>query len=387
MSNEHDLQEDELAGFARRLELAFKRRQVLPTQSIQYRIGETGQRRIHPYALKRILDSIASARAGEDQRADFPIAREVASSVYTAPTVDPEDAKELLEDRASDFRHLGTADWETGYAGLVAAISDNVGGLDPLPYDISPVQARLAGAWVLPAYSRAWQAQHTGKVCLWITQEPGWLCADDPRLWKIVHECCTTGARLLIISRYIDPSAFVLFKALGIRGLQYYHMWVAQREQARIATASERLGWFGIKGQEQAPKHRAMQQISGALAYLTSTTWEPATQRAVDEAESAGLVGAAPDAVLTTNLVRWAEKTSLALPDKWVETVRRLSVWRGQVPLQVRTNSSSVRPKRSRTKQPKPESQKRETPPETLNAGTAASERRTTISRVPVRGW
>ena len=161
-------------------------------------------------------------------------------------------------------------------------------------------------------------------------------------------------------------------------------MWVPQPDLPAVSIAADRLGWFNVKGSQAAPGHSVLNKVAPTLAHLRGEAWPSGVLAALGLATDAGLgMGRAPST--TANLIRWAEQSSLELPERWIHRIRRYLAWAGDTPLDFIKVAKAVAAKRARV---------RKSGPEPSTAGNAPGEKpqmggtgRTTISRVPVRGW
>jgi hypothetical protein len=390
MLRTEDLTGDELAAISHRLELAFRRRPLLPLQSLQYRLGETGHPRVHPYALKRALGALARKTTTRGGRGLPNRPWEVAPFVFASGDLGKREVLELFREHEAHFDTLASCDWESGHTSFIDAVSDYVGSLGELERPAPAADSPLDSERLIRGTGRFYRLGPNGagpEIRLWIIQQVDWLQPDDPHLWQALEACQKQHSRLLIIARCIDPTTFVLLKALGVRGLQFYNMWTPQLDRGRVAAAADHLGWFTVKGSHEAPAHRILGQLLGALKYLSQSSPELDVQMEISRASSAGLMtGSLP---VTAALVEWAERSSLELPEAWINTIRRFQIWAGDTPLRVRSADTATRPVRPSSKgaeraQPLEKSGQA---PTTEGGESVSAKRSTTISRVPVRGW
>jgi hypothetical protein len=211
---------------------------------------------------------------------------------------------------------------------------------------------------------------------------------DDPRLWELLIRCAEEGARLLVIARYIDPTTFVLFSALGVRGLQFYCMWGPEGEWEDLARTSERLGWFNIKNSGNAGEHRILSQIPAAYDYLAGTDWDPAAREAVRFAEAVGL--AQPDGTSNARVLEWARQVPLDLTERWNVTMAHRLAWETGAPLprELQRHLLAREDRRKPTAQqpPRPKRAPRQ-PEEAARLEGRGFGRETSVERLPIRGW
>lgn len=388
-----DPNQQTLKGIAERIETALKRRPLLPLQSLQYRLGEVGRSRIHPYALRRALGAL-QRDCGSKSSTPAPLQPwQPEPHLFASPELSAREARALAVSHRADLEQLTQADWEKGFAGLLQAISQATGGLEPVEADgLSSVPSPLAGTFQIAQHSQAFALRQVAGVRLWLTQECGWLRPDDPRLWAFLLACVQQDSRPLLVARYIDPASFVLFKALGIRGLQYYSMWAPGADLEHLVQTSERVGWFNVKAAEEASEHRLFEQVPHALNYLTTTEWDQDAREAVHLAASLGLVeGRQSNA---EGLLRWAKQTSLSLPEDWIESVERWTAWTDAGPLRIalkqkrRQQQSQATPAKQNadeqdTERDHPLHPREDTHPEAEEGRGYGRE--TTVTRVPIR--
>jgi hypothetical protein len=387
IANTYDLTATEIGTIARRLDLALGRRPLLPLQSLQYRLGETGQRRIHPDALKRALPQLTQSEKAESVGGNSAFVRQIAPLLFTSADLDHSTGSLLLAERSPDLDTLARCDWTAGFAEFEEALATYTGRLAEVDTSESLDSRSLSDLQTVQHQSRVYRLTEFpagSEIRIWATQDPDWLMADDPRLWANLEYCRAAGAHLLIIARKIDTASFVLFKALGIRGLQYFNMWAPQADRARVSAASDRLGWFSIKGGKEAHSHQIFNKNLGTtLATLRNARWEPDVLLALDMASTAGL--AYTGKRVTAELLAWAEEAPLGLPEKWINTIRRYLAWTADTPLRSPPGTVSAL-KRSRS-HPSARKNPLSTPAGEAKERAEGSKRDTIVTRVPVRGW
>lgn len=373
-----DLSQSEIDGVARRVMSALQRRPLLTLQSLQYRLGETGQQRIHPYKLHRALQTL-SQKSGTNAGALF---HEAEPYLFVSAELEDTKVSALRSDLNSDITHIADCDWKAGFAGFTEALANHVGELYPIPARPTPAAAPLSDTRAVDGQSQVFHTAPKGvpAVYVWVTQEPQWLISDDPRLWEMVEYCRDRDARLLVLARYIDPASFVLFKALGIRGLQFYNMWAPPAVSARMRTASDRIGWYNVKGSPEGHSHKVLGQVRSALTHLQGYPWTAEISAAVDLARDIGMTTATQPVI--AELVCWAERCPLDVPRNWINTLRRHLAWKSDIPLAITASDLTVaKQSRRRGKPTGPEA------PPTVQQTTSGQPPMTTVSRVPVRGW
>lgn len=323
-----DLTKGELLGIADRLDRAFQRRSLLPLQSLQYRLGEAGQNRVHPYALRRALRALARPVRSKSTAPQPLQPWTLEPWLYASPSLSASEAVALAEEHRPDLQRLAMVDWHQSFEQFIAAITQSAGPVDDLRVPgIEPVEAPLAADLRVPGYSRVLRHQGAGpsNVHLWITQQAHWIHPDDPRLWTFLASCLRDEAVPLVIARAIDPATFPLFKALRVHGLQYYGMWSTAEVREFVTNLPDRLGWFYLNPVEQAAQHRLFEQLPKALLSQSSSVRAAPVREALEQSVALGLGEAGPDK--TERLLTWARESKVALPDAWQETLQRWIAW------------------------------------------------------------
>lgn len=386
-----DLTREEVHRIAERIDRALQRRPVLPIQSLQYRLGEVGNKRVHPRALKRVLDTIS-----RPLRSKSTVRRELQPwvphpNLYVAPSLAASEARAAAERQQEAIEKIGATDWEPAFDLFVEAVQQSTGPLtvlrEPvLEHDAAP----LAGNTTIGSASRIlqYEGDSNSRIHIWITQDTRWIHPDDHRLWAFLASCLEAHATPLVIARLIDPATFPLFKALGVRGAQYYGMWSTRQIRESLQEATDELGWFYLNTAEQANQHRVFEQLSRSIESLSGKVLDQPVSDSINEAVGLGLAAPGPDA--TARLLAWAGSTELPLPERWQETLERWINWQNGSPLQrpklSRQNTPRARPPLSVNSQPP----HLEPPTGPANSPDIDDEprgfgRKTTITRVPLR--
>lgn len=114
MTDPSDLTNEELDRIVRRLHLAFQRRPLLPMQSLQYRLGETGHPRIHSYALKRALGVLGRKLTSRGDQGISHRPWMVAPSVFASGDLDKDAATSLLREQEEHLGALANCDLRGG---------------------------------------------------------------------------------------------------------------------------------------------------------------------------------------------------------------------------------------------------------------------------------
>lgn len=387
-----DLRRDEVAQLARRIDLAFRRRQLLPLQSLHYRIGEKGRPKVHPYELHRVLQAL-SRTPGTKSTAPAPMQPwKLSEHLFACPDLSADEACALAIEHEADFARLSDVDWSKGFEDLIDALRQTLSGLSALGApEIRLVP--LTSEYNISAYSQIFQISAGGgsKVNLWVTQDPERLMSDDPRFWAFMSDCLAANARPMIIARSIDAAMFVLFKALGVRGVQHFSVWAPQDDAVALVQVSERIGWLNVKAGSKVSEQSFLNQVSGGFDYLRQTEWSSETGDALQLATSLRLHQESTHGAVS--LLQWAEATPLTLPAGWVNTVRRWVAWTTSEPLRIQNKRRLLEEQPRRSPKPKPKSipaPRIETVNPALSTGADSPRgygRETTVSRLPVRGF
>jgi hypothetical protein len=323
-----DLSAEELQSIGERLERALERRPILPLQSLQYRLGEVGRNRVHPYALLRALQGLVRPITSRSTvgRPLQPWA--AAPHLYVSPSCSAEEARVLAQNSERSLEQIAQADWKAGFEAFVAAVEQATGPLESvglLGMDADPVP--LTSGIEIPAESRVLRCRRRGAspVHLWISQDVRWIHPNDPRLWVFLKSCVDENALPLVIGRAIDPAAFPVFEALQVQGLQYYGMWSTVGVRESISAIAGDLGWFFLNSAEEAGEHRVFGQLSRALQALSASNHPIRTREAITEAVVLGLTAPGPGA--TERLLRWSDGPNIGLSEHWRDTLRRWITW------------------------------------------------------------
>jgi hypothetical protein len=386
-----DLTREEVLRIAERVDRALERRSVLPIQSLQYRLGEVENKRVHPHALRRLLNTVSrpvrsKSTVGQELQPWVPY-----PNVYVSPSLSASEARAAAERQQGAIEKIGAANWGQAFDLFVEAVHQSTGQLTVLREPVLDHEAApLAYNVAIRSESRILRHEGDGvsPVHLWITQDTRWIHPDDHRLWAFLASCLEAHAMPLIIARLIDPATFPLFKALGVRGMQYYGMWSTEEIRKSLGEVTNELGWFYLNSAEKAREHRIFEQLPRSLESLSGKALHHPVSDSIQEAIGLGLAAPGPDA--TTRLLTWAESTELPLPEAWQETLERWITWQNGSPVQ--------RPKLSRKKT------LRDGPPAAVDSGARHQQpattpveqapatdeprgfgRKTTITRVPLR--
>lgn len=375
--------QQDLADVAHRLALAFSRRTVLPLQSLQYRLGETGSPRIEPRLL------IPAIRALQRERGAAAIGRPwlVAPGLYASPEFEHGEAIEAATAAGEALDRLAAVDWEAGFAGFVAdLVAARPGGAVEMQMRlVSPTL--LAGVRGITALETtlAWETDG-GPLRAWVTQEAPVLHPDDARLWAFLEASTRCGAYPVVVARKVHPALFVLLKRLAARAYESHVFWAASDQQDEAQRASDAVGWFPVRdGHHRRVKKSPLDQLRALdLRGLEAPAAERERLLAAAREEGMMTEGGA------VRLSAWAARRDVAMPEGWQQTVRRWAAIVRQP--EIRFDESAPPRMPAKRGSPAPSATLTPSPPEapTGNDRPASGRgfgRETTVSRVPVRGY
>jgi len=247
-----------------RLERAFARRAVLPRHAVQYRLCEVGRHRLDPRELTRGVQTLVNAGRG---------VREVVSGIYVDPELDEHDAGHCADEALGVVGRVAAGVNGGVLGNLVAAAASTVavtGEAGDHLTEVAPTY--LAADVVLPRPSTLLRADGglAGRILLWVTHELPWLYPDDPRLWGALRAAHLDGAHLAVFARKIAPATFAVFKALGVRGTQYYAMLVDAAAHASLPDTAASVGWAPVRRPADLHGSPALQQLGASVAALAA---------------------------------------------------------------------------------------------------------------------
>jgi hypothetical protein len=318
-----DLTDDELNWIADRLTRVLEGG-PRPFLGLQYRLGEVGQGRIGPRMLRRALAELSNnrrPRRGKIREAGpwEPI-REVFASSSLSRDEAHEKAVPVTDAVASllGVDHLEIVDRLcTTIAGAVAGFLPHVGMEGPV--QVSPPPDQTAPC----PNTRILIGEAPAPIRLWVSHEAGWLYPDNPQLWAFLVDCVRKGAHPLIVARHIDQTTFALFKAIGVRGVQYYSWLVPGERSEELAPLGKEIGWLHVRAVEAIAEHQVIEQIHGAVRHFEKHP-DAMMGAAILAGETSGLASpsASPDALL-----EWARSAGVEMAKGWRETVHRWHAW------------------------------------------------------------
>lgn len=380
---------DSVTSAVNRIDAAFQRRPVMPLQSLQYRLGETGQPRHQVEA--RLLKRIMNVLTHRGRRAKPLQPWEVDDDLFAGPDLTAREARAAARECHNDLQVLATADWDTGFEAFAAAVAEAMdSGIATVPpHRISP--ARLAGSLEIPGFEARFRSDNSGgsPVDLWICHEPSWLHPDDPRLWAFLLECLDLDSRPLILARRFHPAAFALFEFLRIRGLQTHSAIAPEQNSEELTEAAGRIGWFFVTNMTKLREKGPLGSISSNSAHMRASSWDPRSRDALLDAQATGLMESTSGTA--TRLAEWTEHVDLRESDLWMRTVRRWVAWEAEPSSEFERATLLATSAKKRAPERRPSATKPATasPPE-APLSSPPSERRgygreTTITRVPFR--
>jgi hypothetical protein len=375
---------EELIQVTQRIQLALGRRPLLPFQSLQYRLAEVGQSRAHPIQLRAALRLLGARSARRSRAAVRNHPWEPLRDLFASSELSWRAAQSLAKSRADTLASLSSLDWDSGMKRIANFLANEVSGLQPLERGtLPPHPVVLAANHVFNGFSEVFVAEGSARpVHVWLTEEAGWLGPNDPRLWAFLNSCRMNQARALVVARYIDPASFVLFKVLGVRGLQYYNVWAPDRLAARTAEDAEELGWFKVKPASAAKSHPLFGKIASAIEYLVKTEASSEANAAVDLAVRLGLSESMH--AQTHALRTWAEQSPCPMPDRWIGTIRKWETWE-QLDSTLTLPSELLAEKQTMRSNLKAAEQRLKTSPLGEAVSSRSRKENPTVSRVPIR--
>lgn len=380
---------DQEQAFAalRRINSALAKWGVLPSHSLQYRLGETGQPRVHiePRLLARTLASLKRPEA-------VPLAShpwELADQLFACAEFNAEEAQRETGARKPDLKVIADAGWHEGFTDLVSSTAEALGDSSVL----QPVReiscSVLAGNTTVPAYDSLIQTKGSNgtRIDVWMVQGSDWIHPDDWRLWNFLATCENADTRPIILARRLHPGLFALFKALDLRGLQTHAMVAREEEHADVAPAAERLGWFLTRHNQQLVSKGPFSALKTSVDYLSETRWTQSSRTALARALALGLHE--PSSRAAERLAEWTRSSPLADLESWSERVFRWADWETNPPEPLEPEEAGdARQRRSRSEQDRAAGPPRSIPRSGTPSPKAPVEQRTTtVTRVPVRGY
>jgi hypothetical protein len=288
----------------------------MPWFALQYRLSEVGQPHTDPRLLLTTARELA-LRPKQLDPADYP--REPLPGVFVSPnTVDAE--VDSLTSRVID--QLEAINAET-------IVSVSLEALLPSTVTVQHVEENVELLGEPPGYQRIVLTTTADFLSgnevwsLWFSHDAKWIYPDDPRLFAHLAYCAERNLRPIVVARKIAPPTFVLFKAIGIIGLQYYAYIVRDGAIDRLRVAIDDLGWTNTISAQALQRHAFRGRIDGALEMLPSG-WQRASRilRACPPKKLLAARDNDPRALL-----EWlaSPEMTLVIPTRWKQTVSRWS--------------------------------------------------------------
>ena len=302
-------------------------------------------------------------------------AREPVSGIYVDPEIDAHAARHRAEEVLGVARLLAKG----VDAGVLGHLTDAVASALPVGRvagdhltEVAPTY--LAADVVLPRPSAllATGGDSASKVLLWITHELPWLYPDDPRLWGALRAARRGNAHLAVFARKIAPAAFAVFKALGVRGTQYYATLVDGVARETLTGVAEAIGWAPVRAPADLYQSPALQQLGASVTALGAGDARPAQAPNAEQAIESALAREfdTPGGATSEALLVWADDAELAMPVAWREGVVR---WERGPAAAPRPRTTAPRPAKP-TDHPKEEASDWEPDESTHRAGSRAED-------------
>lgn len=132
-----------------------------------------------------------------------------------------------------------------------------------------------------------------------------------------------SGSSPVVLARHIDQTTFLLFKALGVRGVQYYSWLIPGELYHELKPLAKQIGWTHVRPIEQIAEHQAMGRMRAVLRHFEEHPGASVPD-AVLHGASCNLTSgtASPEALL-----RWANEAEVPFVKGWRDAVHRWAVW------------------------------------------------------------
>lgn len=331
-----DLTDDEIDAIARRTDTILSRYRAIPLHALQYRLGEVGKHRIEPHLLERALVELRNNRRPRRGRASagpwwtsdgLLASRDLARD-------EAEAVSESIQPSVSEFASsLRPQTLDT----LAMVLSDHVQSDHAPAFSPTVESVLLARHIAVTTEDRVWQLHASGRqAIMWVTHEPDWIYPNDPRLWAFLSRCSQERAQPVVLARKLAVGCFPMFKALGVRGLQYYSTIVADADLARTRQLRDELGWSHVAAVSTFKDSQLVQHLQNAARTATSST--PEVDRAIADAIQRGF---ATSAAAPGDLVKWWEASELHLPRPVRHAFERWEAWRAFRPSRSRSAAAA----------------------------------------------
>lgn len=320
-----DLTDQEIDRIGDRVGRVLSARTVQTLIGLQYRLGEVGQNRIGARMLRRALDELSNNRRPRRGRVRTPGPWQPMPGIYVSPESNWEEARLHATSVGPEMEHLHLFGTDKAADALVdvltSVLHNDLGALvRAAGPTLSAVQA--PGSTLPFANTRIIGDDAGTPLRIWVSHEGEWLFPDNPYLWSFLIGCSREGTRPLVIARHIDQSTFALFKALGVRGQQYYSALVESGVIEEVSQAAKRVGWSHLRPVGEIAAHPVVEKIRSSIRHLRigpEPTAEPFHQAAEHGLDTKQINPAA--------LLAWAEVSGVKMAKGWRDTVARWVEW------------------------------------------------------------
>lgn len=387
-----DLTDEEAAHVAERVERVLNAKLVQTFIGLQYRLGEVGQNRIGPRMLRRALEELSNNRRPRRGRVQTPGPWQPVPGIYVSPESSWEEARMHATSVGPELEHLRLFGTDEAADALVDVLAGALKDEIRVPMcaagpAVSDVQA--PGSTPPFANTRIIGHDAANPLQIWVSHEGEWLFPDNPYLWSFLIGCSREGTRPLVIARHIDQSTFALFKALGVRGQQYYSALVASREIEEVSQAAKRVGWVHLRPVGEIAAHPVVEKTRSSIRHLRAGSG-PAAEPFRQAAEH----GLDTDRIKPATLLAWVDASGLKMVKGWRDTVARWVQWESyRVPRRPhKPADAGAAPTAERQGDHPPQEQDVRATSDPRPAGAAGEPvrgfgRRTQVSRVPINAY
>jgi hypothetical protein len=344
-------------GYVRqRIARVFATRSILPHHALIYRLCEVGPRRFDPAEIEPLL---------EEFKGDSRLIAETAARIYGDPTAAPQALASGTEVALDFLKRLATMNWPDLLRALGDAASKtmvdattSLDGTAEVRATITENSPHLGAATTVnlganlhvprPSLTVRVSGSTGPALLLWVSHELPWIEPTDSRFWAHAARCSTEGAHALLLARTISPATFVLCKALGLAGVQYYAQLAPSEESSNrgpselaLEAIAEAVGWPHIMRRDAIPHHALHERLTTLVVRRNTRHADPFppdahASSAVSDALALGFDS--PPGPTARALLGWSEASRLQLPTPWIDAITR----RAAAERRVRRRGTSV---------------------------------------------
>lgn len=331
-----DLTEDELDVLANRIDTVLSRYRAIPLHALQYRLGEVGKNRIEPHLLERALVELRNNRRPRRGRAAAG-PWWTPNGLLTSRDLAREEAEVVAESIQPLVSEFAASLQPQTIDALSTTLSDHVQNDHDHTFLPTVGPVLLARRIAVMTEDRIWRLHASGRPALtWVTHEPDWIYPNDSRLWAFLSRCSQERAQPVVLARKLAVGCFPMFKALGVRGLQYYSTIVADADLARARQLRNELGWSHVAAMSTFKDSQVVQHLQAAARTAASPT--PEADRAIADAIQRRFATSAP---APGDLLKWWEASELHLPRPVRHAFERWEAWRAFRPSRSRSAAAA----------------------------------------------